>query len=146
MKSNKSSVIRDPVKGKKKKPSIMMTVIKEDTGYSAFAEVGNNSVHTDGESFEELKNNIIEAVNLTFEEEGYSYTIDEIKFTFDMESFFEFYKVINAKALSDRIGMNQSLLAQYIKGIKKPSPNQVKRILTGVQQIGRELSEVRFLM
>jgi hypothetical protein len=56
------------------------------------------------------------------------------------------YRVINAKALSERIGMNQSLLAQYIKGIKKPSPVQVKRILDGVQQIGRELSEVRFLL
>jgi hypothetical protein len=42
--------------------------------------------------------------------------------------------------------MNQSLLAQYIKGIKKPSSSQTKRILLGVQQIGRELSEVRFLL
>ncbi len=65
---------------------------------------------------------------------------------FDLESFFDFYKVINAKALSERIGMNQSLLAQYIKGIKKPSPAQTKRILHGVQQIGRELTEVRFLL
>jgi transcriptional regulator with XRE-family HTH domain len=59
---------------------------------------------------------------------------------------FQYYKVINAKALSERIGMNQSLLAQYIKGIKKPSVAQTKRILQGVQQIGRELSEVRFLL
>jgi hypothetical protein len=42
--------------------------------------------------------------------------------------------------------MNQSLLAQYIKGIKKPSTAQMKRILTGVQQIGRELSEVQLLL
>jgi len=33
-------------------------------------------------------------------------------------------------------------IAQRIKGIKKPSPAQTKRILQGVQQIGRELSEV----
>ena len=39
---------------------------------------------------------------------------------------------INAKALSKRIGMNQSLLAQYIKGIKKHSVIQTKRILQGV--------------
>jgi predicted RNase H-like HicB family nuclease len=121
-------------------------VVKEDTGYSAFCEVGNNSIHTDGETFEQLKENIIEAVNLTFEDKKLIYTIDEIKFIFDMESFFDFYKVINAKALSERIGMNQSLLAQYIKGIKKPSPVQVKRILSGVQQIGKELSEVSFLL
>ena len=71
---------------------------------------------------------------------------DDLRFNFDLESFFDFYKVINAKALSERIGMNQSLLAQYIKGIKKPSPAQTKRILAGVQQIGKELTEVSFLL
>src|SRR5450759_4343825 len=105
-----------------------------------------NFIATDGNTFDELKSNILEAVNLAYEEKGYSYDIDEIKFTYDLESFFDFYKVINAKALSQRIGMNQSLLAQYIKGNKKPSITQTKRILQGVQQIGRELSEVTFLL
>lgn len=128
------------------KQVIQVTIVKEETGYSAYSEVGNNSIFTDGESFEELKANILKVVNLTFDGSGFIYTIDEIKLTFDLESFFDFYNVINAKALSQRIGMNQSLLAQYIKGIKKPSPVQVKRILSGVQQIGRELSEVNFLL
>jgi hypothetical protein len=146
MKTTELSKTGNTAKGKKGKPVITMTVIKEDTGYSSFSEVGNKSIFTDGETFDELKENIIEVVNLTFEDTEFSYTIDEIKFIFDMESFFDFYKVINAKALSERIGMNQSLLAQYIKGIKKPSQVQMKRILTGVQQIGKELSEVRFLL
>jgi hypothetical protein len=129
-----------------KKPKINMTVIKEDAGYSANTLIENDFIATDGNTFDELKINILEAVNLTFEEKGFVYTIDEIKFSYDLESFFDFYKVINAKALSERIGMNQSLLAQYIKGIKKPSSSQTKRILQGVQQIGRELSEVSFLL
>jgi transcriptional regulator with XRE-family HTH domain len=128
-----------------KKPKINMTVIKEDTGYSANTLIENDFIATDGNTFDELKINILEAVNLTFEEKGFVYSIDEIKFCYDLESFFDFYKVINAKALSERIGMNQSLLAQYIKGNKKPSVSQTKRILLGVQQIGRELSEVNFL-
>jgi hypothetical protein len=70
----------------------------------------------------------------------------EIKMTLDLSQFFEFYKVINAKALSERIGMNQSLLAQYITGKKKPSSSQTQRILKGVQQIGRELAEIRFIL
>jgi hypothetical protein len=45
-----------------------------------------------------------------------------------------------------RIGMSQSLLAQYIKGIKKPSSNQTLKILHGVQQIGKELAAIRFLL
>ncbi|MGA2406632.1 MAG: hypothetical protein ABSF81_07775 [Bacteroidales bacterium] len=128
-----------------KKSKINITVVKEDTGYSASSLIGNDFIASEGNTFEELKTNILEAVNLSFEEKGFVYNIEEIKFSYDLESFFDFYKVINAKALSERIGMNQSLLAQYIKGIKKPSTIQTKRILLGVQQIGRELSEVRFL-
>ena len=127
------------------KPKITMTITKEDLGYSAHALVEDISINTQGDTFEELKEMIIEAVNLSFKDKSFTYTIDEIEFVYDLKSFFAFYRVINAKALSERIGMNQSLLAQYIKGIKKPSPEQAKRILRGVQQIGRELSEVRFL-
>jgi predicted RNase H-like HicB family nuclease len=129
-----------------KKPKIKVKVIKESTGYSAYIEVGKNLIATQGETFEELKYMILDAVNLTFEDQPFVYREDELQFEFNLESFFDFYKVINAKALSERIGMNQSLLSQYIKGIKKPSVSQTKRILNGVQQIGRELSEVRFLL
>ncbi len=129
-----------------KKPKIKITIVKEDTGYSACAHVGDKLIATQGETFQELKEMILDVVNLSFLDEGIPYTIEEIKFEYDLESFFDFYKVINAKALSERIGMNQSLLAQYIKGIKKPSRNQTKRILDGVQKIGRELSEVNFLL
>lgn len=127
-----------------KKPKVNITVVKEDTGYSASTLLDNNFIATEGNTFEELKSNILEAVNLSFEEKGFVYNIEEIKFSYDIESFFDFYKVINAKALSERIGMNQSLLAQYIKGNKKPSLTQTKRILKGVHQIGKELSEVNF--
>lgn len=129
-----------------RKPKIKITVTKEDTGYSAQTKVKNSFIATEAETLEELKANVLDAVNLTFEDKGFVYRIEEIQFEYDLESFFDFYKVINAKALSERIGMNQSLLAQYIKGIKKPSATQTKRILKGVQQIGHELSEVRFLL
>ncbi len=129
-----------------RKRKVKVIVMKEDVGYSATSEIGEDFVGTEAESFEELKTMMIEALNLAFEETDLNYTLDDLVFEFDLESFFNFYKVINAKALSQRIGMNQSLLAQYIKGIKKPSPAQTKRILNGVQQIGRELSEVRFIL
>ncbi len=129
-----------------RKRKIKVTVLKEDTGYSAIALIGDDFVGTEAETFEELKSNMIEAMNFAHEELEIECTLNDIQFEFNLESFFAFYKVINAKALSERIGMNQSLLAQYIKGIKKPSPAQTKRILNGVQQIGRELTEVRFLL
>jgi len=128
-----------------KKPKIVIKIVKEDVGYSASTLVENIFITTEGNTFEELKAGIVEAVNLSFEDKGFVYNIEEIKFIYDLESFFDFYKVINAKALSKRIGMNQSLLAQYINGNKKPSNTQTKRILQGVQQIGRELSEIRII-
>lgn len=129
-----------------KKPKIKLTIIKEDLGYTALGQWKNRSLITCGNDWEELQSMILEMVNLTFEDLSYTYTIQEIKFDYDLESFFDFYKVINAKALSERIGMNQSLLAQYIKGIKKPSKLQTKRILEGVRQLGKELSDVQFMM
>ena len=133
------------MKGNTKKPIIKLKIIKEDLGYTAIGQWKERSLVTCGDTWEELQAMIVEMLNLVFEDLNFSYTIEEIQFQYDLESFFDFYKVINAKALSERIGMNQSLLAQYIKGIKKPSVSQTKRILQGVQQIGRELSEVRFL-
>ena len=129
-----------------KKPNIEIKVIKEKTGYSATALVDDNFIATEAETYDNLKTNVLEAVNLAFEDTDFTYNIKEIQFEYDLASFFDFYKVINAKALSERIGMNQSLLAQYISGIKKPSVPQTKRILYGVQQIGRELADVRFLL
>ena len=129
-----------------KKPLITMEIVKEDVGYSAFSSYKDKFIGTQGDDFEELKRNILEAVNLTFQDQNIVYTTEEIILKPDLQSFFSFYKVLNVKALSERIGMNQSLLAQYISGAKKPSATQTKRILTGVQQVGRELMAIQFLM
>ena len=124
---------------------IEMIIERTKSGYSAYAT--KFPVFTVGKSLEELKANILEAVNLYLEEDQkMTVTSDDLRVSVDLPSFFEFYKVINAKALSARIGMNQSLLAQYIKGNKKPSPAQTTRILKGVQQVGKELASISFLL
>lgn len=128
------------------KGKIKIIVIKEGVGYSATTTIGSDFITAESDTFDNLKISILQAINFAFEEDGTTYDIEDLNFEFDLESFFDFYRVINAKALSERIGMNQSLLAQYIRGIKKPSPAQIRRILQGVQQIGRELTEVRFLI
>ncbi|MFZ4520106.1 MAG: antitoxin HicB [Bacteroidales bacterium] len=123
---------------------IEIMVERTNTGYSAYAQ--SYPVATTGNDLIELKSNMVEAINLYFEDQGQLVCEEDLKVTLDIAQFFTFYKVINAKAFSERIGMNQSLLAQYISGIKKPSPIQTQRILKGVQQIGKELAEIRFLL
>ena len=127
-----------------KKRKIKVTIMKEETGYSAYATVGTKFVSTQGETLRELKSNMLDATKLSFKGEGK--ILFEFAFTYDLESFFSLYNVINAKALSERIGMNQSLLAQYIKGIKKPSAQQTKKILMGVKEVGEELAKVEFVI
>jgi predicted RNase H-like HicB family nuclease len=122
---------------------IKMTVEKSDTGYIAYAD--KHSVYTEGDTLDELKRNIIEALNLHFEDQGKEVTEDDIQVSLDLHQFFEFYDVINTKALSERIGMNRTLLTQYITGTKKPSQKQVSKILKGVKELGKELSQLEIL-
>jgi hypothetical protein len=123
---------------------IEMVVERTNTGFSAYAT--KYPLSTTGTDLLSLKRNMVEAVNIYFEDKKTVVTEGDLKVTLDLGQFFEFYKVINAKAFSERIGMNQSLLVQYIKGIKKPSSAQATRILKGVQEVGRELSEIKFLL
>jgi predicted RNase H-like HicB family nuclease len=121
---------------------INLIVEKTSTGFSAYAE--DLPVFTTGKSMTELKANILEATNLYQEEVGgAAISLDDINITLDLPQFFEYFKVINAKALSERVGMNQSLLAQYVGGQKKPSAKQVDKILTGIRELGRELTELQ---
>ena len=113
---------------------IKVVLEKTKTGYSAYAE--KEMVFTTGRSLQELKSNVIEALQLYYEQVGKNFAERDLQLAVDLPQFFEFYKVINAKALSSRIGMHQSLLAQYIKGIKIPSAKQTTRILKGIQDVG----------
>jgi len=49
---------------------------------------------------------------------------------------------LNASAVARRMGIQQSLLAAYIRGIKKPSKERENAIISTVKQIGKELSEI----
>jgi transcriptional regulator with XRE-family HTH domain len=128
-----------------RKPKIRLSIFKEDQGFTATGQWRTRYLNTYGENWKELQAMIIDMLNLSFEDKGYTFTIKDVSLSYDLKSFFEFYRVINAKVLAERIGMNQSLLAQYIHGIKKPSQTQIKRILKGVHEIGKELTEIDLL-
>ena len=125
-----------------KKPQYEMIVEKTATGYSAYCEAVG--AFTTGATADELKANIIAVLNLALGDTAPATTVDDVKLTCDLPSFFDAYKVINASALAKRLGMTQSLLSQYISGVKSPSEKQTHRILEGIRQVGRELSEMEF--
>ena len=124
-----------------KNKKILLTVEKTNTGFSAFSN--DYPIFSTGQSIPELINNAYEATELYFEDEKVKLT--DIKFEIDFKQFFKFYKVLNAKFLADKIGMNATLLSQYVSGTKKPSAKQTEKILSGIHQIGQELSGINLL-
>lgn len=122
---------------------IKMTLEKTDTGFSAFSE--SYPIFTTGATIQELLDNALEAVNFYFEEENKSFQAEDLKFEIDFQQFFQYYKVLNSKFLAEKIGMNPTLLSQYVQGQKKPSDKQTQKILSGIHQIGKELSEINLI-
>lgn len=49
---------------------------------------------------------------------------------------------VSLAAISRASGINQGLLSHYANGIKKPRPEQRRRIVAGLHKIGRELQSV----
>ncbi len=49
---------------------------------------------------------------------------------------------LNASAVARRLGLSQSLFAQYVSGTKKPSKQRFDEIIETIREIGRELMTV----
>ena len=126
------------------KKKIRLTVEKTDTGFSAFSE--DYPAFTTGKTFTELLNNAVEAMNLFLIDEDSLVFEENIEFEIDLQQFFQYYRVINSKFLAQRIGMNETLLSQYVQGRKKPSPKQTNKILQGIQEVGRELLNINLFI
>lgn len=62
-------------------PQISMKVTQDATGWSATAKAGNRIIGARAETFEQLKPLALEIINLTFQDRGIHYTIDEVVFT-----------------------------------------------------------------
>src|SRR6056297_131067 len=122
------------------KKKIIMTVEKTETGFSAYAV--DYPIFTTGKSIPELINSAYEATEFYFEEEMVKVDPNDIRFEIDFKQFFKYYKVINAKFLAEKIGMNATLLSQYVSGTKTPSKKQTEKILSGIHQIGRQLADI----
>jgi len=122
---------------------IKMIVEKTKTGFSAFSE--DYPIFTTGRTIPELMENALEAANLCFEDEKVIITQENLRFEIDFKQFFLHYRVLNSKFLADKIGMNPTLLSQYVQGRKKPSETQTEKILLGIHQIGQELSEINLI-
>ena len=124
---------------------VKFNVEETNTGYSAYHENRHGIIATTGDNLADLRANIVEAYNLQashYKKNGINK--ENIGLVFDLQQFFEYYNAINVKGLATRMNMNYTLLSQYISGVKVPSEKQVHKVLEGVKQLGKELSEADF--
>jgi hypothetical protein len=130
---------------KKVKSKFDINVEITDTGYSAYLIISEGeSIFTTGENIDELLKNLVESINFLFEEKDQYIDRENLTLNLDFKQFFEFYKVLNAKYLAERIGMNPSLLSQYINGKKLPSEKQKVKLIHGLNSIGQELMQLKY--
>ena len=123
------------------KKKIVVIIEKTETGFSAYA--ADYPVYTTGNTMSEVTDNMKEAFSLYFNK----IKSDDLNISvqIDFKQFFQYYKVLNSKVLAKKIGMNPTLLSQYVRGHKKPSEKQRRRILYGINKIGHELADITAL-
>ena len=126
----------------------IVTVGLTKNNYCAHVIIGDGIAVSIGDTFEELKQQIKEAVE--FHLEGMREDGDEIPavfegeyefiFQFDPQSLLQHYNGIFTNAALERItGINQRQLQRYSTGVSKPRRQQAKKIQTALHNLGREL-------
>lgn len=68
----------------------------------------------------------------------------EVKRT-ELSRLFMAHPELNASAIARRMGISQSLFAQYISGVKNPSKERLGQIYATIHEIGKELLSVQWL-
>lgn len=112
------------------------------TGLSAYIR-GLAGIATTGVDLSEIKKNITEALEMYYEDEPKKVKFS-IMYQVDFKQFFKYYSILNQKMLAAKIGMDNSLMSQYIRGTKIPSERQLSKISNGIKQVGKELTQLHF--
>ena len=126
---------------------VTVTVELADNNYAAYIVKLPGCIST-GKTFEELKENISEAV--AFHLDGMREDGDEIPpafsgeyefvYHFDTQSLLQHYNGIFTNAALERLtGINQRQLQHYASGVSKPRKEQAKKIEQALHNLGKEL-------
>lgn len=104
-----------------------------------------------GYSVDEAKKEMItalEEIKEMYQEEGKpipeAISNIEFEYQYDMQSLFDYFNWINVTKLAEKVGINDSLLRRYKNGLAFASEKQCAKIQNCLQQLGNELSTVRF--
>jgi len=57
----------------------------------------------------------------------------------------ESFEAVKIGSIAKEAGMNPTLLRQYVSGVKRPSPEQARRVQDALHRLAQRLLEVRFV-
>lgn len=72
-------------------------------------------------------------------EEGKEIPTLEIEYRFDVGSLFSYYDFVNIAGVAREIGLNPSVIRQYVIGTRKPSAERKKQIATGFKSLANKM-------
>ncbi|MDO9579684.1 MAG: type II toxin-antitoxin system HicB family antitoxin [Bacteroidales bacterium] len=131
--------------------TVRVDVYKTGTGFAAHVE-DVPGVITTGKTLDEIKPNMIEALELHIEgmrEDGDPIPKClkgkyELYFKMDVESLLEYYSgILTQSAISRLTGINVKQLNHYATGKSKPRAQQVRKIESGLHKLGSELLQIQ---
>lgn len=74
-------------------------------------------------------------------EEGEDVPALEIEYRFDVGSLFSYYDFVNIADVAREIGLNSSVIRQYVIGTRKPSAERKKLIITGLKSLADKMQQ-----
>lgn len=63
----------------------------------------------------------------------------DIEYKFDIGSLFNYYDFINVAGVSREIGVSPSVMRQYATGVRKPSQERKKKIISGFKSLASKM-------
>ena len=115
--------------------------------FGAFA-INCDGIFGAGNTVEECKQNLLEGLRLYIStNENLPEILKgdfEIEYHFDVQSILSHYSNVFTKPALERLtGINQKQLHHYATGLKKPRPEQRKKIETALHNLGKELLTIQ---
>jgi len=92
---------------------------------------------TSREAMEDIRVTVQEYKEMAAEK-GETFPDVEFDFLFDVGAFFDYYP-IDVTAFAKYIGMNASVLRQYVTALRVPKKDAIMKIRNGIDQISRDL-------
>lgn len=130
--------------------TLKIIIERADSNYSAYID-GIDGIIATGQTVDDIKTNMIEAINAFIEEcKELGCEIPEelrgdydFNFKMDVKSILEFYSGIFSKAGLERItGINQKQLWHYASGNRNPRPEQSMKLESALHKLGEELLSI----